>query len=693
MTRRISDNAFMRAAGTAFLLAGAFFIGATFLSMRAVFADPIQQVSYAQTSESNAPGGVSAANRRRSSSTTGAAAKTNSVNQNSSRGVKGASSSNRGVVSRTNTAAGTTSAQGSRSTARTVINRSPARTSTNLSSRTVRARSGDSVNTSRVSLTGSAMRASTGTVSGTLASKLTTATYSNIIDPTTGLISSDAYSNCMNSYYTCMDEICTARSPGQRRCACAGRVLEFAKAEQALQSAREELLKVSGDISLFIATKGKDISVAFQLTDAEKVLNCVSYRNASKNGTLLEWCKEHTSITGILPASCTANISAPSYCTSNDLGWGGTDWMDALNGADSDILASLQAYADASSEAISTISSNDDALVSAYDSINSIVSSLNGSSSITWGDTSTTVDTLAQTWGYNLFAYAHNNVCNRVLDSCFNGIYEACGTPPSGVRTGNGATTGPYNYNSVITVTNEKDVNFTIASTGSTTSTTSATCYGYTSTSGDPYSSLRKPVADARRSILQKYVLDANSDCDVYGEELKTQTLNIGYQKIAAEQLLQKKRLEFEQDAEATTLSDAVTAGTNFNTCISEIYDCYNAEVTSNPSWSTARIKTYCAQIAEVPHCYDTMICNPSSSQFKAVIDVEDSASCSNTQDKDTNTCRNVVTLNEILNGTGVTAVNPSGVSSGNSSAFREWCLTESIGTDDGSIRGWTKPL
>ena len=83
------------------------------------------------------------------------------------------------------------------------------------------------------------------------------------------------------------------------------------------------------------------------------------------------------------------------------------------------------------------------------------------------------------------------------------------------------------------------------------------------------------------------------------------------------------------------------------------------------------------------------MICTPSTSQFKAVIDKADSEKCNNTQDYETNTCRNIITLNEILNGTGVTDVTDVDVrTSTDSAAIREKCLIDS-GVE--SIRDWFK--
>ncbi len=678
MRNRNFGEVFKNAAGTVFLLAAAFFVCSTFLSMRAVFADPVAPVVTVGTAQQSPRAGNVPNARIVRESPRG------NVATSASRAGGATVAPGRGVAERT-----TASRAGGPAQNRAVVSRS-------TQNRAVVARTATTPDAARVSLSGSALRGNkTNTNSYTyLSNKLYTGNYSNIIDQTTGLISAEAYSNCMESYYTCMDEICTARNAAQRRCACAGRVKAFADAEAKLESANEELIKVSGELALLIATKGKDVSSAFTLTEAEKVMNCVSWKDAYKEGKwttgttdseAYAWCTSH----GIYQNAETC--AKPSYCgaSGNNFGFD----VSNLDGSGSDILASLKSWAEAKDKTLTITSSDDNNLLTSFTNLSGVVSGLTGISG-SYTASEALKDSLAETWGYELFEYAHNNVCNRVLDSCFNGIYEACGAPPAtGRKCSTGGSTCPYNYNSYITVNNtgSYELNFI---TGSTSGTTSATCFGYNSTSGDPYNNLRGPVADSRRSIMQKYALDANADCDAYGEQLRTTAQNIGYQKVAAQQALQKKRLEFAQEEEASIRSEAIAAGTNFNECINEIYDCYNTQVTSNPSWSASRIKTYCATISNSPHCYETMICNPSSSQFKAIIDIADVANCDTSLSVSTNTtkaCRNVVTLNEIMKGTGKTANAATGASV-DSAAYRESCLESAIGTGPGSIRNWEKP-
>lgn len=591
---------------------------------------------------------------------------------------------------------------------RSAANQRSASSATNTpGSRTVRSRSGaavPAVEMSRVSLQGSAIRASTGRPVGAnnnpaLYNKLQQQSFANIIDPTTGLISADAYSNCLDSYYACMDEICTARNPGQRRCACAARVVTFNAAEITLQKSREDLLRVMGELALIISSKGEDISHAFRLTDAEKALNCVSWRDAVMGNTKEEWCKANTLLAQT--TNCANYRGDPpfvsEYCKNNDFGWG-SDWMKTLNGADSSIMSLLSEYVK-NTDRLNTITrdNGNDFLKNTLGSMSAMVTSASGISTAWDLGGGETIDQLAKTWGYELFAYAHNNVCNRVLDSCFNGIYEAC----------DNASKGPYNYNSEITVTNKgQDINFKVSSATSSSAANmnNASCFGYrtnqnvsytgVTSAADPYAALRKPVADARRSVLQKYVLDANADCDLYGEELRRQTETMALQKIAATQTLQQQRLAFKQEKDAKIEADALAAKNNFGECMSELLECYTTNATQS-GWSTSRIKTYCAQVANVPSCYQTMMCNPSSSPLMAVIDLPDASNCNNDPygqtDPNTgrllNTCRNVVTLSEILkDGSGLgSSPNPT---AGNSAQLREKCLRDSF---VGEIRGWDK--
>ncbi len=711
-------NSVKNAVGTVFLLAGAFFVCSTMLSIHSVFADPIAPVD---AMYSNQSGRASNARTGRASPRGNAATSRTTVARtttaNAARAANPRSTvQSRAVASRANT----NRANGI--TGRNVVSRTTAatnRANTNVA-RAVRARTAttDAANNARVSLQGSAIRGSktsTGTTSlSYLNSKLYTGNYSNIIDSTTGLISADAFNNCMESYYTCMDEICTARNAAQRRCACAGRVRAFAEAETALETANEELIKVSGELALLIANKGKDVSDAFQLTDAEKVMNCVSWQDTTNkygqsSDQAVEWCYNHGFFDG--SGKGKSPCSMPAYCSSTGTGANAFGFdVTNLDGNGSDILASLQSWADAKEQTITILDDDEDGLLGAFNNLSSVVSGLGGFGGAL--DSSDELkDSLAETWGYELFEYAHNNVCARVLDTCFNGIYEACGTPPSGTKCSNGAAQCPYNYNSHITVNNSGayELNFVKANSGYSASN-SATCFGYTSTSGDPYSNLRGPVADARRSIMQKYALDANADCDAYGEQLRATAQNIGYQKVAAQQALQQKRLEFATEERDTILSSAVMASTNFDACISELYECYEAQLdTHGPGnsnvWTVSRIRTYCSQVANVPSCYEEMVCSPSRAQFTAVIDKADSAECLNTQDYTTNTCRNIITLNEILNGTGTTADKLTAIKTSletgtlygdnakaDSAALREYCLQEAIGTDDSdkvAIRTW----
>lgn len=689
MTSRNVADFCKNAMGTVFLLAGAFFVCSTLVSIRAVFADPVAPVNV-QMGMVQSPRANTANSRRNSANVVSRrddASSATTVNANSARGVAARTNTARKTVTNTNSS-------------RSVV----ARTTT--PARTVRNRA--TTNSARVSLQGNAIRGSKTTYTSTytyLNNKLYTGNYSNIIDSTTGLISADAYNNCMESYYTCMDEICTARNAAQRRCACAGRVKAFAEAETALESANEELIKVSGELALLIANKGKDVSDAFQLTDAEKVMNCVSWQETTQkygvnSDEAIKWCNNHSIY--LKDGNKLSTCEKPSYCTTGGNNFGFN--IDNIDGSSSDILASLQSWADAKENTLTILSDDTSKLTDAFKNLSDVVSGLAGIDGAL-SSSDNLKDSLAQTWGYELFEYAHNNVCNRVLDSCFNGIYEACGTPPSsGRKCGNGASQCPYNYNSYVSVSNtgSYELNFITPNSGYTASN-SATCFGYSSASGDPYSNLRGPVADARRSIMQKYALDANADCDSYGEQLRKTAQNIGYQKVAAQQALQQKRLEFANAEKTSVRNAAVTASTNFSECISEIYDCYETQAKSNASWTTARIRTYCAQVANVPHCYEEMICNPSNSPFKAVIDKADDAQCKNTPDYTTNTCRNIVTLNDILNGTGTKVpaaqceFSEDKDATCDSAAMRQKCLLDAIGTDGTStdknvLQTWKKP-
>ena len=366
------------ALGTVFLLAGAFFVCSTVLSVRSVLGDPVAPVMpemYANPQNVRTNARLNP--RTKANATRRTVARTTVVPNNQSANVvraaengrvnAGAVNANRAVTSRTVINRANVAQPRVNTQTRNVISRRQDVTNrANANARrTVRARAATSeaADTARISLQGSAIRGSKANTSKSysyLSGKLYTGNYSNIIDSTTGLISADAFNNCMESYYTCMDEICTARNAAQRRCACAGRVKAFAEAEAALETANEELIKVSGELALLVASGGKDVSDAFKLTDAEKVMNCVSWKEASKNGTATkeyfgDWCEEHA----LFDDKCSEK-SAPSYCSTgakgNDFGFN----IDDLDGTGSDILAQLQSWADAKEQTITILADDED---------------------------------------------------------------------------------------------------------------------------------------------------------------------------------------------------------------------------------------------------------------------------------------------------------------------------------------------
>ena len=437
-------NAYKNAVGTVFLLAGAFFICSTLLSMRAVLADPIApaQNNPARANTSRTAPGRTVANTRASARATTTRATTNGATRATANTATRTTAPSRNVSTRSvsirnanGESTDVKTAVRNNTASRSIASRTTANNNTTMRGVSARASAQRVVartatTPSRVSLVGTGMRASTGGVTVSyLTNKLYTGNYSNIIDSSTGLISADAYSTCLESYYTCMDEICTARSDAKGRCSCAGRATNFLAAESALEKANEELISLSGQLALLISTKGKDVSEAFKLTDAEKVMNCVSWKDlVAEYGSnysdpeVQSWCNAH----GMFNSS---DCKQPDYCSErgNDFGFD----ISNVDGSSSDILASLKAWADAKDLAKQYTDNDTTNLLNQYATIGGVI---NGLSGITQDvDTSkAALDTLANKWGYELFEYAHNNVCGRVLDSCFNGIYEACGTPPSG---------------------------------------------------------------------------------------------------------------------------------------------------------------------------------------------------------------------------------------------------------------------
>ena len=304
-------DAYKNAIGTVFLLAGAFFICSTLLSMRTVLADPIAPAATSVSRVNPARAGVTRnTNSARSTVARSTASRAVSGTQTTkSRNVKTRSVGIRGADGKVRNIQQSGRSVASRGTANNTTMRGvSSRNNSRVVARTA--------TPSRVSLIGNGLRASTGTgvTVSYLTNKLYTGNYSNIIDSTTGLISADAYSTCLESYYTCMDEICTARSDTKGRCSCAARAVNFLNAETELEKANEELISLSGQLALLISTKGKDVSEAFKLTDAEKVMNCVSwkdlvaqYGSSYDTAEVKSWCNSH----GMYSSSACVE---PTYC-------------------------------------------------------------------------------------------------------------------------------------------------------------------------------------------------------------------------------------------------------------------------------------------------------------------------------------------------------------------------------------------
>ena len=224
MSARINANSCKNALGAVFLLATAFFVCSTFISMRSVLADPIAPTNPAGTgvqSGRQSPRSTSRTSNRTISRSTVSRSKAGAT-VTPTRSTVSRASVSRAATSRAITPTrpnATVVSRGVSSRSQSSRGQSTRGTTNN---RAVRARSG--ANVARVSATGNVMsgnsRASVGANQSYLNSRLYTGNYSNIIDSTTGLISAEAYSNCMDAYYTCMDEICTARNAAKGRCSC-----------------------------------------------------------------------------------------------------------------------------------------------------------------------------------------------------------------------------------------------------------------------------------------------------------------------------------------------------------------------------------------------------------------------------------------------------------------------------------------
>ena len=184
MTFRINANSCKKAMGTVFLLAAAFFVCSTFISMRSVFADPIApantlpQRNGRTSPRANTSGRASVA---RTTASRAAAVQTP--------GATRATTARGNAAKRTVTSRGNTSVRNVNTVQSRGVSARNQSANTTRSNRAVRARTATAP--SRVSATGTMMagtRAGTSTSYSYLASSLYTGSYSNIIDSSTGLI-------------------------------------------------------------------------------------------------------------------------------------------------------------------------------------------------------------------------------------------------------------------------------------------------------------------------------------------------------------------------------------------------------------------------------------------------------------------------------------------------------------------------
>ncbi|MDR0319267.1 MAG: hypothetical protein LBH81_00820 [Rickettsiales bacterium] len=556
-------------------------------------------------------------------------------------------------------------------TGRTVAARGgqTARSATNPQARTMNARS---ATTARASLSGNPMAGSTTTNMARAGANLYGSVMYNLVDETTGGLSQSAYDECLNNYYMCMDEICAARSPGMRRCACSNRVNAYTKLEEDLAKNRETILKLSSQLQMLETTRGGEITSAFQLTEAELTLNCVSFRDAyqrqnyqGEKDAMENWCNNHNfgnsySVAGIGNnlTQCKALGSAgPQYCV-DMLGNRGAA---SLDGNDSDIISQLRNIADSVSTSNFLIADNaNDWFSNLYNNNNiygNAFNAMDNTCQAGWQkneqDTCMPMTDVLDLWGEDLFNFAHNSVCKRILDNCFNGICGWAVANPNDLSQGLDIPANPQIdkdcWDKQIRLTN----NVVTGGRGQTSANQQSQAY---TKNNDQFFGLRAPITQARFSIKQKFHFDANADCDVFGEELKTQTRNMSLQMVAAEEMLKRKRLEFAEEKVSKESTELAAAQKSMITCLDQItnchesYKCKTKEGTACIEYNTPMfVRGKCNAMVEIPACYQQMVCD---SGAKRVIAADSTAKTKEGQNEIvTTTHRNVVTLMEILYG------------------------------------------
>jgi hypothetical protein len=93
--------------------------------------------------------------------------------------------------------------------------------------------------------------------------------------------SSEDLAACSASYFDCLNQFCNVLDQNQKQCSCSGRLSQYKRAEESLQSANEELNKVANQIR-YIGLSADEVRSIMKETEAEMVLSSMDDRTQSR---------------------------------------------------------------------------------------------------------------------------------------------------------------------------------------------------------------------------------------------------------------------------------------------------------------------------------------------------------------------------------------------------------------------------
>jgi len=144
----------------------------------------------------------------------------------------------------------------------------------------------------------------------------------------------DLNNTCQQQYNECMDQFCAVVDTNQKRCSCSANLAKYAKVEKAVEDANSELNEVAQRIR-YIGLSADEIRAIMSETEAEEELS--DTKDTSETRSMLEDIANLIQDPSISSSTKTNTISSSSNMMDMDLDFSSTDMFDLsfLGGNDS----------------------------------------------------------------------------------------------------------------------------------------------------------------------------------------------------------------------------------------------------------------------------------------------------------------------------------------------------------------------